>query len=239
MLLPARNDGTVRLACEPLPVAGDPLGTWALPHIWFCHARHVLHLDVTHRSDGYTPLGCFCPLTEGSSMRVRDNLKNVRRGRRRLSTLLAVLTLSVGSVMGSAPASVAYDSGDFHVYTHVQNVGWTSNSGTAGQGLRLEAIRVYQVNTRQFCGRAHVATLGWQAVQCTSTSNRQIILGTQGRSLAIEAVELWTPGYNLGATAHVQNIGWIQKATSYAGQHVTIGTTGQGLRMEAFVFAIK
>jgi uncharacterized protein YjdB len=172
-------------------------------------------------------------------MRVYGKQKTIRSGRRRLASAVAVLTLSVGALIGSAPASMAYDAGEFHVYTHVQNVGWTSNSGTVGQGLRLEAIRVYQVNYRQFCGRAHVATLGWQAVQCTSTSNRQITLGTEGRGLAIEAVELWTPGYNFGVVAHVQNIGWIQKATSYAGQHVTIGTTGQGLRMEAFAIGIK
>lgn len=168
-------------------------------------------------------------------MRVSDNLKTARSRRRRLKSVLSVLALSLGAVMGSAPASVAYDSGNFHVWTHVQNYGWTNLSGTVGEGLRLEAIRVYQVNNRQFCGRAHVATLGWQAVQCTSTADRQITLGTERRGLAIEAVELWTPGYNLKVQAHVQNIGWITKATSYAGQHITIGTTGQNLRMEAFL----
>ena len=164
--------------------------------------------------------------------------------RRRLGSVVVALAVSAGAFFG-APAAHAeepeiqpfYDTGVFTVWTHIQNMGWTDLSGSVSQSLRLEAIRVYQKGDRRFCARVHVATIGWQASQCTSTSNRQITLGTTGRNLAIEAVEVWTPGYNFKVSAHVQNIGWMERTTAYAGQHVTIGTTGRGLRMEAFSFA--
>lgn len=129
------------------------------------------------------------------------------------------------------------NTGTFKIWTHIQDYGWTTMAGSKGLGLRLEGIRIYQSGDKPMCLRVHVATIGWQAAKCTSTSNRQITVGTEGRSLAIEAVEAWTPGYNMGLTAHIQNIGDVTARSTKAGGHVTVGTTGRGLRMEAISFA--
>ena len=117
----------------------------------------------------------------------------------------------------------------------MQNIGWMSGSGTTGLGLRLEALTLTQNSASQtICVRAHVATVGWMAAQCTSGQGTSITVGTTGRALAMEALEVWSPGYDVWATAHVQNVGWQSQArSSTVGAHIVIGTTGRALRMEA------
>jgi uncharacterized protein YjdB len=150
---------------------------------------------------------------------------------------VAVLSvLGVGAIAAPAQAYYSNSQRDFQVSTHVQNVGWTSTPGTRGQGLRIEAIKVTQLQSKVICLNAHVATIGWQSRQCTSGKGTSITVGTTGRSLAIEAVEVTRPGnsYGVGVLVHIQNIGDRMTSVSKGIGVFTVGTTGRGLRLEWF-----
>jgi len=149
----------------------------------------------------------------------------------------AVLTaLSVSVVAMPAQAYYSGPQNDFQVTTHVQNVGWTSAPGTRGQGLRIEAIKVTQLQSKVICLNAHVSAIGWQTRQCTSGRGTTITVGTTGRGLAIEAVEVTRPGntYGVAARVHIQNIGDRFTSVSKGVGGFVVGTTGQGLRLEWF-----
>jgi len=120
---------------------------------------------------------------------------------------------------------------------YVENTGWQNPvcngrvAGTTGQGLRMEAIRIWLTNSNpgeSVCYQAHVQNIGWQSSVCDGQ-----MAGTTGQSLRMEAIQvsLTNPGPNdvVCYKAHVQNIGW--QAPVCNGQ--TAGTTGQSLRMEA------
>jgi len=132
-------------------------------------------------------------------------------------------------------AQVPIDSDDFSVRTHVQNLGWIDGGGTIGRGLRVEAMTLTQTQaSATICVQAHVQTIGWQAARCTSGRGTAITVGTTGRALRMEALQIWSPQVSIGAQAHVQNIGWqATKTSSGPGAKITVGTTGKGLRMEA------
>lgn len=150
---------------------------------------------------------------------------------------VAVLTaLSVAVVATPAQAYYTSSQRDFEVSTHVQNVGWTSAPGTRGQALRIEAIKVTQLQSKVICLNAHVAAIGWQQRQCTNGRGTSIAVGTTGRGLAIEAVEVTRPGnsYAVGATVHIQNVGDQSVGVGAGVGGFTVGTSGRGLRLEWF-----
>ncbi|MDR0779449.1 MAG: hypothetical protein LBF16_01995 [Pseudomonadales bacterium] len=135
----------------------------------------------------------------------------------------------------------------FSVNTHVQYRGWIGAKGTTGESLRLEAIRVKQEGALNLCLRPYVSNIGWMATQCTNGRGNTITVGTTGRSLAIEALEMrLTEGsckavggrVVLHANAHLAGIGWTPYQFVGCGQTLTLGTTGQRRRMEAFDAAI-
>lgn len=161
------------------------------------------------------------------------------RGRiRRVVTGISVAAVVCGAALfGGAVPAQAYDTGTFRAWSHIESYGWTDWNGTKSLGLRLEAVRIYQKTDKTLCARAHVATIGWQGWQCTSTSNRQIDIGTTGRGVAIEAIQMYTPGRNLRLNAHIQNIGDVTAMSAGPGYIVQVGTTGRGLRMEEFSFS--
>ena len=68
----------------------------------------------------------------------------------------------------------------------------------------------------------HVQNIGWQA-----PSNVEI--GTTGRSLRLEAIQVQGRNAKVWCQAHVQNIGWMEPVSD--GQ--VCGTTGRSLRLEA------
>jgi len=148
----------------------------------------------------------------------------------------ALATLSVVAMASPAQAYYSNSLRDFEVTTHVQNVGWTTAPGTRGQGLRIEAIKVTQLQSKVICLNAHVATIGWQQRQCTTGKGTSITVGTTGRGLAIESVEVTRPGnsYGVAALVHIQNIGDRNVSVSKGIGGFTAGTTGQGLRLEWF-----
>ena len=170
----------------------------------------------------------------GDKMKFLTGAKWRTRGAAIAVTALAVV--GVGVVTTPAQAYYTNTQRDFQVLTHIQNIGWTSTPGTRGQGLRLEAIQVTQLQGKVICLNAHVASIGWQTRQCTSGKGTTITVGTTGRNLAIEAVEITRPGntYAVGARVHIQNIGDKAISVSKGIGGFTVGTTGQGLRLEWF-----
>ena len=159
--------------------------------------------------------------------------------RSRVAAIAVAILTALGLIVGVGAPAQAYNSGpgpDFQVSTHVQGIGWTSNPGTKGQGLRLEAVKVTQLQGKVICLKAHVSSIGWQNGQCTSGRGTSITIGTTGRGLAIEAIEVWRPGnsYAVAATAHIQDIGDQRISVSKGIGGFTVGTTGRGLRMEWF-----
>ncbi|WP_233288863.1 hypothetical protein [Kitasatospora sp. MBT63] len=90
-------------------------------------------------------------------------------------------------------------------------------TGTPGRGVDLR----YQ---------AHVADIGWQGY----TGQNGTSAGTTGLGDSIQAVRMSARGAGgLWVRAHVQNIGWQPWQYAADGQQVQVGTTGQGLRLEA------
>lgn len=156
----------------------------------------------------------------------------------RAAAIVVAAVATLGTIAVATPAQAYYTNSqrDFQVSTHVQNIGWTSAPGTRGQGLRIEAIKVTQLQGKVICLKAHVSAIGWQAGQCTSGRGTSITVGTTGRGLAIEAVEVTRPGntYGVGALVHIQNIGDRMTSVSKGVGGFTVGTTGQGLRLEWF-----
>ena len=136
---------------------------------------------------------------------------------------------------------------------HVQNYGWLGwakdgeLAGTEGFGLRMEAIEI-KLDTKIESGtlmsdsnkpfyrsvpslvyKTHVQNIGWSC-----ESNNCECIGTTGRALRLEALQLKLPNTSsltggIEYSAHVQNVGW----QNFVKNGKTAGTTGQGLRMEA------
>jgi len=119
---------------------------------------------------------------------------------------------------------------------HVQNIGWQNwvsdgqDAGTAGPGLRVEALKIKLLNAPAGASikyQAHVQNVGWQ--KWVSDGQEA---GTNGKSLRVEALKITLenmPGYSIQYQAHVQNEGWQDWVSD--GQQA--GTEGKGLRVEA------
>jgi uncharacterized protein YjdB len=79
-----------------------------------------------------------------------------------------------------------------------------------------------------------VQNLGWMGYQAPGA-----IIGTVGRSLRMEAIQLKLTGnlatsYNISYRVQVQNKGWM----SWVSNGATAGTTGLSLRIEALQIRI-
>ncbi len=161
-------------------------------------------------------------------------------------TLAAMLTAFAATGMfgpqQQAQAAAANNVGICY-QAHVQNIGWQrpvcngDEAGTTGQGLRMEALRVWltrPVGWMRVCYQAHVQNIGWQPWVCNGQQ-----AGTTGRSLRIEALRIvlihapdnWDVCYK----AHVENSGWQDSVCN--GDEA--GTTGQSLRLEAIQISLS
>jgi hypothetical protein len=126
---------------------------------------------------------------------------------------------------------------DVYYSTHVQNVGWQTArengeiSGTFGQGLRLEGIKILIDNSEvnaviQY--QTHIQNIGWQAMVSDGA-----LSGTTGQSLRLEGIRIELDGldgnlYDVYYRVHAQNFGWLDWAKNGA----DAGTEGMGLRLE-------
>ena len=132
---------------------------------------------------------------------------------------------------------VKVEAASVNYSTHVQNVGWldyVSNdemSGTTGQALRLEGIKINLSDLEYEGGieySTHVQNVGWMDY----VSNDELS-GTTGRALRLEGIKIRLTGdlanyYNVYYQVHVQNVGWMD----YVSNDELAGTTGQALRLE-------
>ena len=151
---------------------------------------------------------------------------------------LEVMLLRKGS---AAPGSTVgtYQQQLVGYSTHVQNIGWQEQvadgdaSGTSGQSLRLEGIRI-GLQQKLYAGsieyRTHVQNIGWEG----SWARDGALSGTTGRGLRLEAIQIRLTGemaehYDVWYRAHVQGIGWMDWVKN--GENA--GTTNRALRLEA------
>ncbi len=98
-------------------------------------------------------------------------------------------------------------------------------SPSAEAQIATQSLETQAANAISY--RTHVQNIGWQAWR-----NNNVISGTSGQSLRLEAVQIKSNIAGLGVTysAHVQNIGW----QSWVSDGATGGTSGRSLRVEAF-----
>ena len=123
--------------------------------------------------------------------------------------------------------------------SHVQSVGWQNyvidgaTSGTSGQSLRVEAMRIKLALPDDMSGgityRAFVQKKGW-----LSYVSNDALAGTSGQSLRMEAIKIYLTGdvansYDVYYRVHVQNVGW----TGWACNGTAAGTSGFSKRIEA------
>ena len=125
--------------------------------------------------------------------------------------------------------------------THVQQVGWQAAvkdgeiSGTSGQSLRLEGIKINLANVQllNLTGgiqyQTHVQQIGWQDVVSDNA-----LSGTTGQSLRLEAIRVNLTGtlaqnYDIYYRVHIQNKGWL----GWAKNGASAGSQGLSLRLEA------
>ena len=120
--------------------------------------------------------------------------------------------------------------------THVQDIGWqdyVSNgavSGTSGQSLRLEAIRIKLENMAGGIEyRTHVQDIGWLDWVADDA-----LSGTSGQSKRLEAIQIQLTGaaaevYDVYYCVHAQNFGWLD----WAKNGEPAGTAGYSYRLEA------
>ncbi|WP_373483040.1 ice-binding family protein [Acetobacterium sp.] len=135
----------------------------------------------------------------------------------------------------ASPVGVTYQ-------THVQNQGWSGwvadgeISGTAGQGLRMEALKIQLVNApaeARIEYHVHVENQGDQSVRKNGE-----LAGTEGQGLRLEAVNINLinmPGYSVEYRVHIENQGWTQ---GWVSDGALAGTRGLGLRLEAMEIRI-
>ena len=95
---------------------------------------------------------------------------------------------------------------------------------------RAEQVPGKATNNRGLKYKAHVQDIGW----CDEVQDGQIA-GTTGFSKRLEALTVHPDmdGLTLRISAHQQNRGWVTYQDAKKGAPVTIGTTGQSLRLEA------
>lgn len=120
--------------------------------------------------------------------------------------------------------------------THVQNIGWQGEkadgemSGTTGQSLRLEAIKI-QLSSSIDGGivyKTHVQDYGW----LNFVTNGQAS-GTTGQAKRLEAIQMQLTGnaknqYDLYYRVHAQNFGWL----GWAKNGESAGTAGYSYRLK-------
>ena len=130
-----------------------------------------------------------------------------------------------------------------NIYTeiHGQNYGWgqgyqqsnqitTGTAGLAGNGLRLEALRMKsEDNDLKLTYQVHVQNKGWMDV-----TSEGMTAGTTGEALRMEAIRIWASGTSAAKHAviyrvYVENMGW----TDWSWDGATAGTTGMSRPIEA------
>ena len=153
-----------------------------------------------------------------------------------LLAIAMVVSVCTGFVKSERTAEAA--AAGVSYTTHVQKKGWMSyssngvTSGTSGQGLRLEALKVKLTNAN-YSGsieyRAYCQTYAW-----TNWTKNDGLAGTSGEGKRMEAVQIKLTGqmanhYDVYYRVHSQTYGWL----GWAKNGETAGTSDYAKRLEA------
>ncbi len=153
------------------------------------------------------------------------------------NTLKSETNVSATINIVKKPISVKYK-------THVQSYGWQEYvkdgalSGTEGEGLRLEAIKVKLTN-KDYDGdieyRSHIQSYGWEK----SFKKNDEMSGTSGEGLRLEAIEIkltddLETNYDIYYRVHAQTFGWL----GWARNGESAGSEGYAKRLEAIQIKI-
>ncbi len=143
---------------------------------------------------------------------------------------------------------------------HVSDIGWqkfTSQEygvGTIGQSKAIEAIKIQlkgdNASKYDIYYRVHVSGIGWM-----NWAKNGEVAGTTGLKLNVEAIQIMLQGKGLeiplvepdnklntstftipkiSGQYHSQNIGWKDSINEDKDHILTLGTTGQSLKLECF-----
>lgn len=145
---------------------------------------------------------------------------------------------------GDGEVIVMYDPIVVNYSSHVENVGWQdyvtdgATSGTTGEGLRLEAVKINIVVPSDLdvsvLYQAHIQDVGWDTI-CSADE----ICGTVGEAERLEALKIYLGGtdsykFDIYYRIHVENLGWM----SWAKNGNAVGTAGYALRGEAIQIVV-
>ena len=141
---------------------------------------------------------------------------------------------------GEAPSSTApalIELPTLSLETHVQDLGWMvavgngAVSGTTGQGLKVEGIKlsVESPVSGHIAYRAHVQDIGWQDQVVNGA-----LAGTTGQNKRVEAVQIQLTGnlatyFDVWYRVHVEEYGWL----GWTKNGAAAGTSKIGYRIEA------
>lgn len=160
---------------------------------------------------------------------------------KKLTLSLFTVIMMVALFFSASAFAATGDNVGVSYSSHIQNIGWQAPvtdgmlSGTSGQGLRMEAVKINLVNAPTNANikyQAHVQNIGWQNWVSNGAE-----AGTDGQSLRVEAIKISLenmPGCEVQYRVHVQNIGW----QNWVSNGAEAGTDGQGLRLEAIEIKI-
>lgn len=166
--------------------------------------------------------------------------------KRRLLKAYLLMILLLG--MSVVPVFAATEP-DIYYQTHVQNVGWQNYvengamSGTSGQSLRLEGIRIYLDSNGYDLGvtyQTHIQNIGWETDAGRGWKADNEMSGTSGLSYRLEAIQIKLTGsdanlFDIYYQVHAQNVGWLDWAKN--GQ--SAGTAGLSYRLEGIRIIIQ
>ena len=161
-----------------------------------------------------------------------------------------VILLTLLMIGGLVPAAVsaAVTSPGVSYQTQIENIGWEVDagiglrnngeaSGTSGQSLRLEGIKIDLDKQGYDLGvsyQTHIQNIGWEADTAIGWKNDGETSGTEGQALRLEAIQIKLTGtdadqFDIYYQVHAQNIGWM----GWAKNGESAGTAGYSYRLEA------
>lgn len=151
---------------------------------------------------------------------------------------IEICLIEKGSEFTYDTSTPYFEQGNIVYNSHIQNIGWSNNvsngmtSGTVGQGLRLESIKINLGNNR-YSGNieysSHVQDYGWMNYVKDGE-----VSGTVGESKRIEAIKIRLIGeisnyYDVFYRVQCQELGWLD----WTANDKIAGTTGGSYRIES------
>lgn len=206
--------------CKPGDViVFQPRGQTPLSHIGICastnHAGQVLVLGQ-NQGNGGAVCEAWLPLTDSYPTVFRPKAKKE--------------TQYDGNVEPVNNMCLKYQA-------HTQDIGWREwvrdgqIAGSVGKAKQLEALRIDTGNLPlKLKAKVHIANIGWITVD---NITKDTVIGTTGKRLRIEAIELDEienkTGKKLYYQAHIATIGWTGKVPA----NYATGTVGLKKAIEA------